>query len=159
MKKTLSLILVAGLVLAGVPGGAQVSAMVFGPNTVWGVVPQTASSAVNAVLDNLTGTGGGMVPIVDGRFAFRDLPPGQYVVVLQTATGVELARSRPVGLASGAEVEVIFRSEDAGAAAVPPGAGAAATGLTTTQKIALAAGAVGLATVIIIAHNVASPSR
>jgi hypothetical protein len=159
MKKALSLILVAGLALAGVPGWAQVSALVFGPNTVWGFVPQAASSAVNAALDNLAGTGGGMVPIVDGRFAFRDLPPGQYVVVLQTATGVELARSRPVDLASGAEVEALFGSDDTPAAAVPPGAGAAAAGLTTTQKIALAAGAVGLATVIIIAHNVASPSR
>jgi hypothetical protein len=150
-KKALSLFLVAGLVFAAAPGWAEV----FGPNTIWGVVPQSASSAANAVLDNVTGQGGGMVPVVDGRFAFRDLPPGQYVVVLQTATGKEIARSQPVDLASGAEVQVLFGTEDAGAAAVPPGG--TGGGLSTTQKILIAAGAVGLTTAIIIIA-VASPS-
>ena len=44
MKKALSLILAAGLALVGVPVGAQG----FGPNTVWGVAPPSASTAVNA---------------------------------------------------------------------------------------------------------------
>jgi hypothetical protein len=97
-----------------------------------------------------------MVPIAGGRFAFRDLPPGQYVVALQTATGDELARSQPADLASGAEVEVLFGSD-----ATPAAAALLATGggLTTTQVIALAAGALGITTAIVIAHKVASPSR
>jgi hypothetical protein len=164
MKKALSLILAAGLVLVGVPGGAAI----FGPNTVWGNVPLSASAATNAILLDSTGKSGGMVPVIDGKFAFRDVPAGQYVVALQTGTGQELARSLPVDLGSGAETEALF-SRDNGAAAVPPGstapAAAAATGggLGTTGWIIIGAAAVGITTAVIIASNndtnVASPSR
>ena len=109
MKKALSLILVAGLVLVGVPVGAQG----FGPNTVWGVAPAGAASAANAVLLDATGKTLATVPVVDGKFAFRDVAAGQYTVLLQTATGQELARSLPVTIASGAEVEALF-SRDTG---------------------------------------------
>jgi hypothetical protein len=164
MKKALSLILAAGLVLAGVPGGAEV----FGPNTIWGATPQGASSAANAVLLDAAGKTVTMVPVVDGKFAFRDLPAGQYVVALRTATGQEFARSLAVDLDSGGEVEALF-GRDTVAAAVPPGStvpAAAATtggGLGTTAWILIGAAAVGITTVVLIATNndegVASPSR
>ena len=160
MKKAIRLILAAGLVLSGVPGGAAV----FGPNTVWGTVPPSASAATNAVLIDATGKSGGLVPVIDGKFAFRDVPAGQYVVALQTATGQELARSLSLELGSGSEVEALF-SRDNAAAAVPPGSTAAATGggLGTTAWILIGAAAVGITTAVVIASNnndnVASPSR
>jgi hypothetical protein len=163
MKKALSVILAAGLVLAGVP---PVGAEVFGPNTVWGSAPLSASAASNAVLLDTAGKPVIMVPVVDGKFAFRDLPPGQYVVALQTAAGQELARSLTADLGSGGEVEALFGRDNV-AAAVPPGATApvaAGHGLGTTGWILIGAAAVGITTAIVIAtnnddDNVASPSR
>jgi hypothetical protein len=163
MKKAIRLILVAGLVLAGVPGGAEM----FGPNTVWGSAPLSASAATNAVLLDVTGKSGGLVPVIDSRFAFRDVPAGQYVVSLQTGAGQELARSLQVDLGSGSEVEALFARDNAGAA-VPPvstaPAAAAGGGLGTTGWILVGAAAVGITTAIIVATNnndeeVASPSR
>jgi hypothetical protein len=153
MKKALSLILSVGLVLVGVPGGAEM----FGPNTVWGAAPQGASSATNAVLLDATGKTLTMAPVVDGRFAFRDLPAGQYVVALRTATGQELARSLAVDLRSGGEVEALFGRDTVGAA-VPPGSTAPATvttggGLGTTAWILIGAAAVGITTVVVVATN------
>ena len=156
MKKALSLILAAALVLVGVPGSAQV----FGPDTIWGVVPTGATSAANAVLQDSTGLTVTTVPVVDGRFAFRNVVPGQYSVVLQSATGQELARSLPVVVLSGAEVEALFGT-DRVAAVVPPPAGG---GLGTTGWILIGAAAVGIGSAIVILANddepgVASPSR
>jgi hypothetical protein len=154
----------AGLVLAGVPAGAEV----FGPNTIWGVAPQGAASAANAVLLDAAGKTVTMVPVVDGKFAFRDLPAGQYVVALQTATGQELARSLAVDLGSGGEAEALF-GRDTVAAAVPPGstvpaaAAAKGGGLGTTAWILIGAAAVGITTAVLIVTNddegVVSPSR
>jgi len=165
MKKAMSLILAAGLVLAGVPpAGAEV----FGPNTIWGNAPLSASTATNAVLLDATGRTATMVPVVDGKFAFRDLPAGRYFVALQTATGQELARSFPVDLPSGSEMEALF-GRDTVAAAVPPGStapvapAAAGGGLSTTGWILIGAAAVGITTAVVILANdddgVASPSR
>ena len=163
MKKAMSLILAAGLVLAGVPGGAQV----FGPNTVWGTAPAAASSAANAVLLDMAGNTVATVPVIDGKFAFRDVVPGQYQVSLQTATGQELARSLTADLATGAEVEAIFGSSSAAAAVLPGSTAAAATGggLGTTGLILIGAAAVGITAAVVILANdddddaVASPSR
>jgi hypothetical protein len=154
MKKALSLILAAALVLVGVPGGAQG----FGPNTVWGVAPETA--AVNALLLDGTGLTVATIPVVNGKFAFRDIAPGRYTVSLQTGTGQELARSLPVDLASGLEVEALF-GRNLAAAAVPVAAGG---GVSTTAWIVMGALAVGITTAVVIAQNdddtnVASPSR
>jgi hypothetical protein len=161
MKKAMSLILVAGLALAGVPGGAEV----FGPNTVWGNVPTSVSGAANAVLLDGTGKTLSLVPVMDGKFAFRDLPAGQYYVALQTATGQELARSFPVDLAGGGEMEALF-GRDTVAAVPPPSAAPVVTtggGLGTTGWILIGAAAVGITTAIVIATNddegVASESR
>jgi hypothetical protein len=164
-KKVLSFVLSAGLVLVGVPGSAEV----FGPNTVWGSVPATVSDAANAILLDAAGNTLSMVPIVDGKFAFRDLPPGQYAVALRAAAGREVARSLPVDLAAGDEKEAVF-SGDKAAAAVPPPASAPATppattggGLGRTGWILIGAAAVGITTAVVIATNddegVASPSR
>ena len=165
MKKALSLTLAAGLVLAGVP---PAGAAVFGPNTIWGSAPLSASTASNAVLLDATGRIATMVPVVDGKFAFRDLPAGRYFVALQTGTGQELARSLPVDLPSGGELEALF-GRDTVAAAVPPGStaplatSAAGGGLGTTGWILIGAAAVGITTAVVILANdddgVASPSR
>lgn len=154
MKKALSLILAAGLALVGVPVGAQG----YGPNTVWGVAPASASTAVNALLLDATSKSLATVPVVGGRFAFRDVAAGQYTVALQSATGQELARSMLVVIASGAEAEALFSSEVAAAAVV------AAGGIGTTAWILMGAAAVGITTAIVVAtnnndNNVASPIR
>ena len=156
MKRALSLVLAAALVLVGVPGGAQG----FGPDTIWGVAPAGASSAANAVLQDSTGLTVTTVPVVDGKFAFRNVVPGQYSVVLQSAAGQELARSLPVTILSGAEAEAVFGATRV-AAVVPPPAGG---GLSTTGWILIGAAAVGIGTAIVILANddepdVASPSR
>src|SRR5512143_2154717 len=104
VRKALSLILAVGLALSAVPGGAEV----FGPNTVWGSVPQYVTDAANAVL--LDGAGRTLltVPIFEGKFAFRNASAGQYTVALQSGSGRELARSLVVDLAAGLEAEAVF---------------------------------------------------
>jgi hypothetical protein len=169
MRRATCLILTAGLALAGAPAGAEV----FGPNTVWGSVPPGLSDAANAVILDASGRTLTMVPVIDGKFAFRDVGPGQYTVVLQTSSAHEIARSLPVDLATGSEVEAVFGSARVPAAVVPSGAAspaatgpAAATaggGLSTTSWIVIGAAAVGLTTAVVIAtnnnENVASPTR
>jgi hypothetical protein len=160
VKKALSIVLAAGLALAGVP---LVGADVPGPDTVWGSVPASASAATSADLLDSTGKIVSTVPIVDGKFVFQGLPAGQYVVALQSATGQELARSLPAELGSGAQLEALFAPT---AAAVPLGstAPAVAGGIGRTGWILIGAAAVGITTAIVIAANddddqVASPSR
>ena len=156
MKKAISLVLAAALALVSVPVGAQG----FGPDTVWGTAPAGASSAANAALLDTTGKTLATAPVVDGKFAFRNVAAGQYTVLLLTATGQEIARSLPVVILSGAEVEALFGT-DRVAAVVPPAAGG---GLGTTAWILIGAAAIGITTAIVIATNddepdVASPSR
>ena len=91
MKKAISLLLAVGLALSAVPVGAQA----YGPNTVWGAVPEGAEGAVNAVLLDSSGKTITMVPVVDGKFAFRDVAPGDYTVGLYTASGQQIDRSLP----------------------------------------------------------------
>jgi hypothetical protein len=143
MKKALSLILAAALVLVGVPGGAQG----FGPNTVWGVAPETA--AVNALLLDSTGLTVATMPVVNGKFAFRDVAPGQYVVVVQDGAGRALATSEGISQASGAVNKALFGATRVPAAAVTSGGG----GLGTTGWILIGAAAAGITTAVIIASN------
>ena len=158
MKKLLTLALALSVALAGVPAQAEV----FGPNTIWGTVPAGASAAANAVLFDTVGNRVMMVPIVEGRFAFRDLPPGQYVVALQTGAGQELARSLTVALGSGLEAEAVFATNPT-PAAVPPPAPAAGGGISTTAWILIGAAAAGITTAIVLAtdddEKSASPIR
>lgn len=156
MKKVLNLILIAGLALAGLPAGAQD----FAPNTIWGEVPQgVVSNAVNAVLQDASVRVVATVLVIDGKFTFRDVVPGQYVVVVQDGAGTVLATSRGVSFTSGAVSKALFDAIRVPAAAVAGGGG----GLGTTAWILIGAAAVGITTVILIATNddegTASPSR
>jgi hypothetical protein len=156
MRRALSLILMAGLALAGLPAGAQD----FGPNTIWGEVPAGVSgNAANAVLQDGGGRVIASVPVIDGKFAFRDVIPGQYFVVVQDGAGKPLATSQGISFASGATTKAIFDATRVPAAAVTGGGG----GLGTTGWILIGAAAVGITTAIVIATNddegSASPSR
>lgn len=154
-KKVISLLLAAGLALAGVPAGAQG----YGPNTVWGAVPQGQEGVANAVLLDASGKTLSMVPVVDGKFAFRDVAPGDYTVALYTASGQQVARACPVQLGSGAALEAVFTCAPAAA----PVAAATGGGLSTTAWILIGAAAAGITTAIVIAsgddEGTASPFR
>jgi hypothetical protein len=157
MRRALSLILIAGLSLAGLPAIAQD----FGPNTIWGEVPAGVSAnAANAILQDGTGRVIASVPVVDGKFAFRDVIPGQYVVVVQDGAGNALATSQGMSFASGATTKAIFDATRVPAAAVAGGGGG---GIGTTGWILIGAAAVGITTAVVIATNddegSASPSR
>jgi hypothetical protein len=145
MKKATSLILAVGLALAGVPAGAQT----YGPNTVWGTVPQGQEGAVNAVLLDASGKILATVPVVDGKFAFRDLAAGEYTVGLYTASGVQILRACPLQLASGGTLEAVFTCAPPAAAATP----AAKGGIGTTAWILMGAAAVGITAAIVIASD------
>ena len=98
------------------------------------------------------------MPVVDGKFAFRDVVPGQYVVVLQDGAGQALATSQGISFASGATTKALFDATRIPAAAVAGGGG-----LGTTGWILIGAAAVGITTAIVIAtdddQGVASPSN
>lgn len=146
MRRALSLVLVAGLALAGLPALAQD----FGPNTIWGEVPSGVSgNAANAVLQDAAGRVVATVPVIDGKFAFRDVAPGEYVVVLQDGAGRALATSQGVSFASGATAKAIFDATRLPAAAVPASGG----GIGTTGLILIGAAAVGIGTSIVVLSN------
>jgi hypothetical protein len=154
MKKAISVLLAAGLAVSAVPAGAQE----YGPNTVWGAVPQGQEGAVNAVLLDSSGKTITMVPVVDGKFAFRDAAPGDYTVGLYTASGQQIDRACPLRLSSGSVLEAVFTCARPAAALVPTKGG-----ISTTAWILMGAAAVGITTAIVIATNddegVASPIR
>ena len=154
MRRALSLILIAGLALAGLPALAQD----FGPNTIWGEVPQgVVGNAANAALQDTGGRVVATVPVIDGKFAFLNVPPGEYLVVVQDGAAKLLATSRGISFASGATVKALFDAVRVPAAAVAGG------GLGTTGWILIGAAAVGITTAIVLSTNddqgVASPSN
>ena len=159
MKKALSLILVAGLALAGVPAGAQG----FGPTPSGATRPRARRTAVNAVLLDATGKIVATVPVVDGKFAFRDVAAGPvHRASSRTPPGQELARSLPVTIASGAEAGGPVRRRPAPPAAAARrrrrAASAPPPGSSSARRRS------GITTAIVIAANddetdVASPSR
>jgi hypothetical protein len=154
MKKAISLFLAVGLAFSAVPAGAQA----YGPNTVWGAVPQGQEGVVNAVLLGPSGKILSMVPVVDGKFAFRDLGPGDYTVALYTSGGVQVVRACPVQLASGGTLEAVFTCAPAAAAPVAPKGG-----ISTTAWVLMGAAAAGITAAIVIASDEdegqASPAR
>jgi len=156
MRRALSLILVAGLALAGLPSLAQD----FGPNTIWGEVPAgVAANAANAVLQDTAGRVVATVPVTGGKFTFLKVAPGEYVVVVQDGAAKLLATSHGISFASGATSKALFDETRVPAAAATGGGG----GLGTTGKILIGAAVVGLTTAIVIAtgddEGTASPSR
>jgi hypothetical protein len=154
MKKGISLLLAVGLAFSAIPVGAQA----YGPNTVWGTVPQGQEGVVNAVLLDPSGKTLSMVPVVDGKFAFRDLAPGDYTVALYTSSGVQVVRACPLQLATGGILEAVFTCAPVAAAAVP-----AKGGISTTAWILMGAAAAGVTAAIVIASDedelAASPFR
>jgi hypothetical protein len=154
MKKAISLLLAAGLALSAVPVGAQT----YGPNTVWGTVPEGAKDAANAVLLDPSGKTIATVPVIDGKFAFLNVTPGDYTVGLYTAAGAQVTKACPLALASGSVLEAAFTCAPVAAAVVPAGGG-----ISTTAWILMGAAAAGVTTAIVIAsgedENVASPIR
>lgn len=156
LRRAFSWILVAGVVLAGVPLVAQD----YSPNTVWGEVVSGAANAANAVLLDTSGNVVATVPVVGGKFAFEDVDPGQYIVLLTDAAGAELARSRAAQLTASGVVKALFDETRAAAAVVPAPTGG---GFGKTAWILTGIGAAGIATVVYFATNdddgVASESR
>ena len=148
MRKAFSWLLVAALALSTVPATAQT----FPPNTIWGQVPQGLSGNVSSVvLLDLNGNVVATVPVVDGRFEFRDVVPGNYTVQLKDATGGVLATSPTVNLTGGGVVKVIFTG-NAIVGAVPP-----AGGHSTALIVAGGAIAIGIGTAIVINNSKNNP--
>ena len=141
MKKAISLLLAAGLALSAVPVAAQP----YGPNTVWGTVPEGAKDAANALLLDSSGKTIATTPVADGKFAFRNSVPGDYVVSLLTSAAQQITRSCPLSLATGDEKQVSFDCMPI--AAVPRG------GISTTAWILMGAAAAGITAAIVIASD------
>jgi hypothetical protein len=154
MKKAVRLFLAMGLALAGLPVGAQDL-----PNSINGSVPGGIEGVANAVLQDASGKSISMVPVTEGKFAFRNVAPGEYYVGLYSASGQRIARSCAVSLAAGAARETSF---DCPTPAAPPAATATPTAPTTaaarggigrTGWIVIGAAAVGITTAVVIATN------
>jgi hypothetical protein len=145
IKKAFSLFVAVGLALGGVTVGAQT------PNSISGTVPQGAKNAANAILMDSAGNNLSMMPIAEGRFGFRDLAPGKYVVALFTASGQQIERSCPLDLTSGSALQTSWDCQ--------PVAGF----ISTTGWILMGAAAAGITTAVVIAtdddEGPASPIR
>jgi hypothetical protein len=159
MKKAISLVMAAGLALAGVPAGAQGL-----PDSITGTVPGGLEGVANAVLLDASGKTLSMVPVTEGKFTFRNVAPGEYSVGLYSASGQRIAKSCALTLASGATRETSFDcpapagappAEAPPAAAPPTTPTAAATGggIGTTAWVLIGAAAVGITTAVVIATN------
>jgi hypothetical protein len=156
MKKAVRLFLAVGLALGGLPVGAQDL-----PDSITGSVPGGIEGVANAVLLDASGKTISMVPVTEGKFAFRSVAPGEYYVGLYSASGQRIARSCAVSLATGAAREVSF---DCPTPAAPPAAAPTATptapttaaaggGIGRTGWIVIGAAAVGITTAVVIATN------
>ena len=142
-RKTTALILIAVLALMGAP----LSAQTYSPNTVWGDVPAGATSASHAVLLDASGNPVATVPVAGGKFVFKDVPPGQYVVMLTDAASAELARSHAAQMAADGVVKALFDEYVAPIVATSGG------GIGTTGWVLIGAGAAGIVTAIVIASG------
>jgi hypothetical protein len=155
LRQLLSLVLAAGIACVGMPVFAQD----FGANTVWGEVPQdVANKAANAVLQDAAGRTIAQVPVIDGKFAFLNVSPGEYTVVIQDGAAKTLATSQTAVLTEGATVRAVFGGQALGGP--PPVTGG---GVSGTAIVVAAGAAVGLGVAIVaISQNddkPASPSR
>lgn len=158
ITRTVSAALIVALAAAlPVPALAQAPA----PDTIWGEVPGgiRASHIVGsaALQDTAVDRTIATVPVgADGRFAFSNVPPGQYVVRVLNTNGQTVATSLVVRLLAGAQQRAEF-GDDKTPAALP----AEHKGVNKTVLILAGAAAVGIVTVVALSGDKepASPSR
>lgn len=158
MRQTVNAALVVALA-AALPAPAL--AQTLAPDTVWGEVPAAVRAShvvANAalqetVVDRTIAT----VPVGgDGRFAFNNVPPGQYVVRVLNTNGETVATSLIVSLLAGTQQRAEF-GDDKTPAALP----AEHKGINKTVLILAGAAAVGIVAVVALSggEEPASPSR
>ncbi|HLA77504.1 MAG TPA: hypothetical protein VJU18_08005 [Vicinamibacteria bacterium] len=158
IRRTVSTALIVALVAAlPVPALAQAPA----PDTIWGEVPAAirASNVVGsaALQDTVVDRTIATVPVgADGRFAFSNVPPGQYVVRVLNTNGETVATSLIVTLLASANQRAEF-GDDRTPAALPEQKG----GINKTVLILAGAAAVGIVAVVALSGDKepASPSR
>jgi hypothetical protein len=152
VRKVLHIVLVAAVAMTAMPAGAQD----FGPNTIWGDVPRsTAAGAETADLLDLMGNIVATLPVIDGRFAFTNLVPGDYVVAVRGAQGRTLATSLTANLAVDGVTRANF-GDDHAAAAVPGGG----RNVALSRLLLIGAAGAGIAVaIVLLSDDVASPSR
>lgn len=158
IRRTVSAALIVALGAAlPAPALAQTPA----PDTVWGEVPAAvrASHIVGsaALQDTVVDRTIATVPVgADGRFAFSNVPPGQYVVRVTNTNGETVATSLIVILLAGSQQRAEF-GDDKAAAALP----AEHKGINKTVLILAGAAAVGIVAVVALSggKEPASPSR
>ncbi len=160
IRKAIASAVVVALASGGFPGLAL--AQQPSPDTVWGEVPAAvravhmiASAALqDVVVDRTIQT----VSVgADGRFAFANVPPGQYVVRVLNTNGETVATSLAVALLSGANQRAEF-GDDRTPAYVPGDKGGVSA---KTLLILGGAAAVGIVAVVALTGDKepASPSR
>jgi hypothetical protein len=159
IRRVVATALVAALAAAlPVPALAQTPAS----DTVWGEVPSGIRAAhivgSAALQDTAVDRTIATVPVgADGRFAFSNVPPGQYVVRVLNTKGETVATSLVVTLLAGTQQRAEFGEDRTPAAALPAEKG----GISKTVLILAGAAAVGIVTVVALSGDKepASPSR
>jgi carboxypeptidase family protein len=128
-----------------------------------GAINGTAQSAGGQMLPNYTvqvrnlqngELAGTTTSNAAGSFSFTGLTPGNYVIEVVNQAGTIVGSSSAVSVAAGATVGVAVSAATAAAAV-----GAAAGGISTALLVTTVAVAAGIAGVVVVARNNASPSR
>ncbi len=158
IRKSVAAAAVVALATTGLPALAQQPAS----DTVWGEVPAgvraahaVASAALqDVVVDKTIQT----VSVgADSRFAFANVPPGQYVVRVLNTNGETVATSLAVTLLAGTNQRALFPEDRVGAYLPAEKGGISAK----TLLIIGGAAAVGIVAVVALSGDKepASPSR
>jgi hypothetical protein len=156
IRKASSALLIAAFLLAGLPASGQT----FAPNTIWGQVPQGLAGNVASVeLVDAAGNVVATAPLINGRFEFPNVTPGDYTVRLVDASNGTIVTSPRVTLVSGDVVKVQFTGDKVAGAAAPGGGGP-----SKTMIVAGGAAVIGVGTAIVLynrhhGNNPASPKR
>ncbi len=169
MRKSLSLVLVLGLAMLGLPRAAG-AGPVRAPSPQGGTISGLAKDAKGQKLPNYkvrvrnVSTGHVTTETVSNEaaaFTFTGLAPETYVVEIVNAAGEVIGLSPAIAVAAGATVTVTVSASAVGAlAAAAAGGGAGLLGLGTVATVAVvaAAGALTIAGVVALRPK-ASPSR
>ncbi len=168
MRKSLSLVLVLGLALLGLPGAAG-AGPVRAPSLQGGTISGLAKDAKGQKLPNYkvrvrsVSTGKTVAETVSneaGEITFTGLAPETYVVEIVNAAGEVIGLSPAIVLTAGATVTVTVTASAVGAIAAAAGGGFSLFGLGTLATVGVigAAGALTFAGVVAAMRTV-SPSR